>query len=354
MKSQANTRNTSKSKPASAVTNYPLPNKADLLHILRTPRRHGTKSELDFREGLVTKLATTPESIAPEGVVTLRHHTKGVLGYAVVVPHVDGQFSTTLFSSHIDTVDDSKHTAPHVIEEHNNTLHTDGTSILGADCGAGVWLMLQMIDYAIPGTYVFTVGEEVGGIGAAGLAEEDWEFLHRHDRAVAFDRGRTNSVITHQAGGRCCSDTFAQALSDELNKHNDELMFSPDDSGVYTDTAEWTHIIPECTNISIGYDHQHTYAESLDLAHLDRLMDAAMLVDWDALPCDRDPNKVDVDNRWSDWTSRAPRGWDKIEADDHYEPLNLDTLANKDWEDIYELVLDRPEAVATLLFELGN
>jgi len=34
---------------------------------------------------------------------------------------------------------------------------------------------------------------------------------------------------------------------------------------VYTDTAEFTDIIPECTNRSVGYAREHTQEESLDL-----------------------------------------------------------------------------------------
>ena len=88
--------------------------------------------------------------------------------------------------------------------------------------------------------------------------------------------------------GRCCSDAFADALSDKLS--NDWLMYSPDNGGVYTDTAEFVDIIPECTNISAGYMHEHTTKESLNIQHLFDLMEQVVLIDWDALPTDRDPS----------------------------------------------------------------
>ena len=66
-------------------------------------------------------------------------------------------------------------------------------------------------------------------------------------------------------------------------------MYSPDDTGVYTDTAEFTDIIPECTNISVGYDHEHSQQECLNIHHYELLSQAVLQVQWDKLPTDRDP-----------------------------------------------------------------
>jgi hypothetical protein len=114
------------------------------------------------------------------------------------------------------------------------------------------------------------------------------------DRAIAFDRRGTDSVITHQGYGRCCSDIFGQALATALNGDDFNLMYSTDDSGVYTDTAEFVDNIPECTNISIGYYSEHGEREHLDVNHLQRLADAVLLFDWDALPVERDPKIPEV------------------------------------------------------------
>jgi hypothetical protein len=66
-------------------------------------------------------------------------------------------------------------------------------------------------------------------------------------------------------------------------------MYLPDDTGVYTDTAEFVDIIPECTNISCGYNYEHSDREELDIVHLVTLANAVCNMDWDALPTDRDP-----------------------------------------------------------------
>ena len=118
-------------------------------------------------------------------------------------------------------------------------------------------------------------------------------FRSEFDRAIAFDRRGIDSVITHQGWGRCCSDAFGSALAEELMKNNDALMMLNDDTGVYTDTAEFTDIIPECTNISVGYAREHTQEESLDLIYYQNLAAAVLTVDWDGLPVERDPSVVE-------------------------------------------------------------
>jgi hypothetical protein len=115
--------------------------------------------------------------------------------------------------------------------------------------------------------------------------------LAQFDRAVAFDRRSTISVISHQGMGRCCSDVFATALSNWLNDLG--MMMQPDDSGIYTDTAEWTDIIAECTNVSCGYFNEHSTDEWLDLNHFNDLVKAVVQLDWDALPIARDPKAFD-------------------------------------------------------------
>jgi hypothetical protein len=62
---------------------------------------------------------------------------------------------------------------------------------------------------------------------------------------------------------------------------------------VYTDTAEFTDDIPECTNISVGYYNEHGDRENLDIVHFAALAVACAKLDWEALPVDRDPTVPD-------------------------------------------------------------
>lgn len=215
--------------------------------------------------------------------------------------HVDTRLNSsnrTLFVAHVDTV--HRQPGPNKIRKTATHWHADGAP-LGADDGAGVAMLMHLMYAGIPAYYVFTQGEECGGIGATWLADNCKHILGEFDRAIAFDRRGIDSVITHQAGGRCCSDVFADALSAALNA-DDTLMYLPDDSGVYTDTAEFTHIIPECTNISVGYYREHSEEENLDVTHLQALAERCALIDWDKLPTERDPSKVeskwDMYDRW--------------------------------------------------------
>ena len=194
----------------------------------------------------------------------------------------------TLFTSHVDTV--HRKDGENYFTYKDKWMEAPKDDPLGADDGAGVAVLLHMIDNKVPGYYVFFQGEEKGGIGSGWLAANMAHLLEEFDRAVAFDRRGTTDIITHQMAGRCCSDEFAYALAGELNKQNDEFMYLPDDGGLYTDTAEFIDVIPECTNISVGYYSEHTAKERVDTYHLEDLANAAVKLDWDSLPVKRDPS----------------------------------------------------------------
>jgi hypothetical protein len=195
--------------------------------------------------------------------------------------------SKTAFTCHLDTATKQDVKVNHVIE--GDLVKTDGNSILGADDKAGMTILLYMIEKKIPGLYCFFIGEEVGCIGSGKAALDD-RFL-KYDRMISFDRRGTDSVITFQSSRRCCSNEFAEDLSKRLNKYN--LTMKPDDTGVYTDSAEFTDVISECTNISVGYYSEHTVRERQDLDHLHKLCIAVTNIDWESLPTKRDPKTID-------------------------------------------------------------
>lgn len=195
--------------------------------------------------------------------------------------------SRTSFTCHLDTACKDQVDVVHKFE--NNIISTNGKSILGADDKAGMTIILYMIEKRIPGLYCFFIGEEVGCIGS-GNASEDSVFKS-YDRMISFDRRGTNSVITHQSSKRCCSEDFAIELSNRLNKYG--LKMEPDNTGVYTDSAEFVSVIPECTNISVGYYKEHTCLENQDIDHLFKLCIAVTRIEWENLPTKRDPSKVE-------------------------------------------------------------
>jgi hypothetical protein len=68
------------------------------------------------------------------------------------------------------------------------------------------------------------------------------------------------------------------------NIQDTNFKYAPDPTGIYTDSAQFTSKIPECTNISVGYYNEHTNFERQDIVHLERLCVAVCKVDWETLP----------------------------------------------------------------------
>lgn len=205
--------------------------------------------------------------------------------------HVDYRAKTanrTLFTAHVDTV--HRDDGINRIRKTDSVWFADGSQ-LGADDGSGIAMLMHLMTNEVRAYYLFTIGEECGGIGAKHVGKKNTELLSQFDRAIAFDRRGSSDIITHQSGGRCSSDAFAQALSDKLNDAG--MLYMPCDGGVYTDTAEFIRVVPECTNISIGYLCEHSSDEAQDILHLRALADAVLSFDWDELPTERDPRAVE-------------------------------------------------------------
>jgi hypothetical protein len=220
--------------------------------------------------------------------------------------HQIGDNPTTMFTSHLDTASYTQEEVFHVVKD--NMIYSDGSTILGADDKSGVVVLLHLMENNIPGLYYFFLGEERGCIGSKKTSD-----LHHKNplpnitKVVSFDRRGTDSVITHQLSGRCCSEDFAKDLSYQLNKESNKLFdkkfnYQPDPTGIYTDSAQFTHIYAECTNISVGYQNEHTKYESQDIEHLQRLCEVVVRINWDNLTVSRDPKQKYSynDHLWDD------------------------------------------------------
>lgn len=196
--------------------------------------------------------------------------------------------SDTMFTCHLDTCSSKYQKVNHIIG--SKFIKTDGKTILGADDKAGMTVLLYMIEKGVPGLYYFFVGEEVGGVGSSAASSMSFS---GYNKCVSFDRRGYDSVITEQWFGRCCSDDFAQALSNELNRNNLNFNFRPDPTGVFTDSASFMNDISECTNISVGYFSEHQLTESQDIQFLTNLCEAVVKVNWSSLPVMRDPDEIE-------------------------------------------------------------
>jgi len=204
-----------------------------------------------------------------------------------------GEGSKTLFSSHTDTVHRTGVEQNVIIDPTQDKLKftTDSGQCLGGDDGTGVWLMLELIKAGVPGLYIFHRAEEVGGQGSSYIANSTPELIEGYERAIAFDRKDDWSIITHQSGVRTCSPEFAKDLAKELS-----MGHRADSTGSFTDTANYDTIIPECTNLSVGYHNAHSARENQEIDYLLEFRDALIKVDWENLVTVRDPEEVEYSN----------------------------------------------------------
>lgn len=245
------------------------------------------------------------------------------------VPDTFGNFHATVgtpeqqrvvFAAHLDTVGRSIHKVKHVFSEGGRIVSSNGKTILGADDKAGVAILLYMLTRGVPGTYMLFVGEEVGCVGSSELAETMEK--GKYDAMISFDRAGYRDVITHQASGRTCSDAFALALSTQLNTLTKGFHYAPSPNGVYTDSNKFRGVIPECTNVSVGYHAQHGNKETQDLLWLEALAQTCAEVKWSELPIERTPEK-DMP-RWSQYLpasgSYAGFDWDAYDKEQSAKP----------------------------------
>lgn len=216
--------------------------------------------------------------------------------------------SDTMFTCHLDTVS-TLMDVTHVID--GNTIKTDGKSILGADDKAGVAVLSYMIENKTPGLYYFFLGEECGCVGSRKVsAKHKIEKVEGITKVVSFDRRNVHSIITYQCGQRCCSEKFGEELAKALNAVESTFVYVTDPTGILTDSCQFTSVYPECTNISVGYYSEHTWTESINIDHLEKLAIAATKLDWGKLPVERDPSKTEYKtysysnyNEWDDYDS---------------------------------------------------
>lgn len=223
--------------------------------------------------------------------------------------------SETMFCAHLDTAAWDIQRVRHVqfiSRNKQDFITTDGTTILGADDKAGVVILMNLIEKKVPGLYYFFIGEESGLIGSKGILDLDEEKFKKYKRCIAFDRRDYGSIISAQMGGKCCSNDFVKALASQFAEHN--MTFRDDPTGVYTDSAVFMDIIPEVTNLSVGYFNEHTTNEIQNLTYLSMLANAATKIDWESLPTVRDPLPKDTPN-----PKRGPKRKGDLDDDDLFE-----------------------------------
>ena len=260
-------------------------------------------------------------------------------GYGNIVARVGN--SKIAWSSHTDTAGKAVPGWRLPVRDGDYYRMNDG-GILGADDGTGVWLMANMIRAGKEGIYIFHRAEEIGGLGSDWIAVNTPHIFDEIDICIALDRKGTDDVITFQGGMRCCSDAFADSLAAQLPG------YQPDDTGVFTDSANYTHLISECTNLSVGYAYEHSSREYQLISHADKLLDMLLSVDESKLVVERDNTIEEYDDYGMydfdfDYSMRA--------HDDVYWLNNQGAFTEHD--DLVQAIDDEVDTVAIILTELG-
>ncbi len=201
--------------------------------------------------------------------------------------------SKVMFCGHLDTYCREYKRVWHIID--GNTIKTDGTTTLGGDDKAGITIMLKMMEANVPGLYYFFRGEEgvtspTGTWGSKQALKSRGDFFKGYEKCIAFDRKGTTSIISEQMYTECCSSEFVKALEEEFKTNG--LEYKDDPTGMWCDSGVFMEIIPECTNISVGYKSEHTFNEEQNLEHLEKLVEASININWEKLPVKRDPSIV--------------------------------------------------------------
>jgi hypothetical protein len=357
---------------ASTVIDFPQatnPKEDKTLQAPKALRGPQFLQEVTFQSPQIKKLSPRLKELVamleyarPEGTETEEHFISTYLdtlpgmtqdAYGNRICKVGREKPTVAWSSHTDTVHYDEGIQAIEIDKHGliGLDFNSDANCLGADCTAGVWLMRRLIMAGKPGLYIFHRGEESGGQGSRWIASNTPELVDGIEAMIALDRYGYSSVITEQSTGVTASTKFAQSLADQLNAFSGfQGQYKPDDSGIFTDSAFYNHLIPECTNISVGYFSQHGRKESLDYAFTDDLLLSLLKLDYSRLTIARDP-KADPepwDRRWSYYY----RGTDYDgDMDKYHREQWGDTSTQGEHvdHDLVDLIRRNPEAAARLL-----
>lgn len=269
--------------------------------------------------------------------------------YIHIVYNSDDSMPNICFTAHHDTVHNKDGIQEVIVQK--GEITSVGDDCLGADCTTGIYIILEMIKAQIPGVYVIHAAEEVGCKGSEALVKDNpWWLNHIHS-VISFDRYGTKSIITHQMGRRTASEKFAESLVDILGGE-----LEPDPTGSYTDSNEYADVVPECTNLSVGYYGQHTRNEKQDMMYLADLIDRLVAADWSKIVVDRDPNEIDYDDYYY-WGGRSYTGRGYA---DYYNPNPYKTSSPdygstppSNYRDLIEVITTYPDDVAWYLDSLG-
>ena len=293
----------------------------NLLDILQYQRGHGSVSEASFINHYLLPMIN---ELGYHGVMDGQGN--------IWVEVASKEKAPFLFCAHIDTCHKGDVNI-HPVTTPDGVIHLSraekAAGCLGADDGVGIYTNLRLIEAGIKGTYLFTRGEECGGIGAEYIAKQTPDKLEGFLMCIEVDRAGTDEVIVSQAYGDCASVEFGEQLSEMLG-----MGHSPSTAGVYTDNAEFGDIIPESVNIAAGYENQHTAKETVNTIYVEALIKKLIAIDWNTLRVVRERGD------YGEWM-------------DYYGGNTMYDYPAGDYEKLLEYVEMHPSRVANYLDAIG-
>lgn len=275
-----------------------------------TVHNSSTLAYAPFDNRIMYHPTQTEEELVAEKLLAYKGHTKN---YKPFVSEKEKLRAVELFVSKPDKIKvreitqtyainpedekDIKHISllNKVVEKEVDDPSQGHINCLGADCTSGIWLILEMIRAKTPGVYIIHAEEEVGRKGAEALIKDfvdhnddkeatghnPYYWIDLIDAVISFDRKGTDEIITHQSGReRCASDAFADSLSDLLSPSiitGGYKTLVKSDRGSFTDSYSYRKHVPECINLCVGYNAQHSSNETQDIKFLVNMRNSLIL-----------------------------------------------------------------------------
>ena len=152
--------------------------------------------------------------------------------------------------AHVDTVWDKK------IKVIKNGKIWRGSHGLGADDRAGIFLIAKLIQQGFRPNVLFTLGEEIGGIGALSFIRD---FKHPPNKThflIELDRRGEKDCVFYDCGNLdfySYIESFGFKTAEGLFSDISFICPSWDIAGV---------------NLSVGYNYEHTPKEYINIQHL--------------------------------------------------------------------------------------
>jgi hypothetical protein len=303
-----------------------------LIEMLRYRRPHESSSERIFIEKFIDCFPNVEKDAFENRIVRV------------------GDPGGILYSCHTDTVHSLHGMQTVYMDGKFAKVKSKKSNCLGADNAVGIYVLSEMILAGVPGLYIFHRGEECGGLGSTFIADKTPTLLDGISIALAVDRRGTTDIINYQSGKKCASDEFCESLSKQLG------MGYKANTGLFTDTANYMDIIPECSNLSSGYFDEHRRQERVDIDHVEALLAQLKKLDVSKLAVERDPKVTEY--RHAQWNHDTKSHFGKSNFGSSRDVgFSKDTIATHGGVactlGMQQLVYKHPVQCAMILAELG-